>query len=150
MLKFVERFIARTKSEQRVNRLEGFTSDGAVVIRDSRGKRRAEIPNASTKSETLGDDPLAIYKPAGAKHVDAAKAMGNFTGWTFAAVNAIASEVSNIQFRLYHIKGEDHQELGSCKRTRRCSISWYDAFRIKCGMMTRAAISPTAMSGFLF
>src|SRR5713226_2037985 len=56
------------------------------------------------------DDPLAIYKPTGAKHVDAAKAMGNFTGWTYAAVNAIAGEVSNIQLRLYQIKGDDHEE----------------------------------------
>ena len=37
--------------------------------------------------------------------------MGNFTGWTFAAVNAIASEVANIQFRLYQIKGDDQEEL---------------------------------------
>ena len=36
--------------------------------------------------------------------------MGAFTGWTYAAVNAIASEVANIQLRLYQIKGEDHEE----------------------------------------
>src|SRR5260221_12498913 len=83
-----------------LNRYEGFQSDGAVVLRDRRGTRKAEIPEVSLKSETLGDDPLAIYKPTGAKHVDAAKAMGNFTGWTFAAVNAIASEVANIELRL--------------------------------------------------
>jgi phage portal protein BeeE len=58
----------------------------------------------------MGDDPLAIYKPTGAKHVDAAKAMGNFTGRSFAAVNAIASEVANIRWRLYHVKGDDHAE----------------------------------------
>jgi hypothetical protein len=57
----------------------------------------------------MGDDPLAIYKPTGAKSVDAAKAMGNFTGWTFAAVNAIASEVANIQLRLYKVTGDDHE-----------------------------------------
>src|SRR5205807_8015157 len=62
-------------------------------------------------SGTLSDDPLAIYKPTGAKSVDAAKAMGNFTGWTFAAVNAIASEVANIQLRLYRVNGDDHEEL---------------------------------------
>jgi hypothetical protein len=37
--------------------------------------------------------------------------MGNFTGWTYAAVNAIAREVSNIEFRLYQVKGEKHEEL---------------------------------------
>src|SRR5580692_7628007 len=77
------------------NEFVGFQSDGAVVLRDRRGTLKAEIPNVSEKSETLGDDPLAIYKPSGAKQVDAAKAMGNFTGWTYAAVNAIASEVAN-------------------------------------------------------
>ena len=39
-----------------------------------------------------------IYKPSGAKTVDAEKAMRNFTGRTFAAVNAIASEVANIRY----------------------------------------------------
>jgi phage portal protein BeeE len=48
---------------------------------------------------------------SGAKQVDAAKAMGNFTGWTYAAVNAIASEVANIQFRLYQVAGDDQEEV---------------------------------------
>jgi HK97 family phage portal protein len=81
-----------------------------VVLRDRRGTAKAEIPNVDLKSHGMGDDPLAIYRPTGAKHVDAAKAMGNFTGWTYAAVNAIASEVANIQFRLYQVTGDDHQE----------------------------------------
>jgi HK97 family phage portal protein len=38
--------------------------------------------------------------------------MASFNGWTFAAVNAIAREISNIQFRLYQVKGDDdHEEL---------------------------------------
>jgi phage portal protein BeeE len=36
--------------------------------------------------------------------------MASFNGWTFAAVNAIASEVSNIQLRHYQVKGDDHEE----------------------------------------
>src|SRR5208283_3682275 len=51
-----------------------------------------------------------IYKPTGAKSVSASKAMGQFNGWTFAAVNAIASEVANIQFRLFQVTGDDHDE----------------------------------------
>lgn len=98
-----------TKDTTPVNRFEGFQSNGAVVVRDRRGTVKAEIPNVSEKSETLGDN-LAIYKPTGAKRVDAAKAMGSFTGWTYAAVNAIAREASNIQFRLYQVKGDDHIE----------------------------------------
>jgi hypothetical protein len=92
------------------HRYEGFTEDGKVVLRDRRNTRNAEIPNVDLKSETLGDDPLAIYKPTGAKHVDAAKAMGNVTGWTFATVNAIASEIANIQLRLYQVSGDNHEE----------------------------------------
>jgi hypothetical protein len=30
---------------------------------------KAEIPNVELKPETLGDDPLAIYKSTGAKDV---------------------------------------------------------------------------------
>src|SRR5205085_199167 len=89
-----------------VNRYEGVKGDGAVILRDRRGTAKAEIPNVREKSETLSDDPRAIYKPTGAKNVDAAKAMGNFTGWTFAAVSAIASEVANIPLRLHHVNGD--------------------------------------------
>jgi HK97 family phage portal protein len=111
MPKYFRRLVdyASQKDTTPVNRFEGFTSSGAVVLRDRRGTRRAEIPTADEKSFE-GSDALAIYKPSGAKHVDPAKAMGNFTGWTFAAVNAIAREASNIQFRLYQVNGDDHVE----------------------------------------
>ena len=71
-----------------VNRYEGFQSDAAVVLSDRRGTVKAEMPEAEGKGFG-GSDPLAIWKPTGTKSVDAAKAMGNFTGWTYAAVNAI-------------------------------------------------------------
>jgi hypothetical protein len=74
-----------------VNTFEGFQENGAVVLRDRRGTLKAETPGINEKSETLSQDPLAIYKPTGAEQVDAAKAMGNFTGWAFAAVGAIGS-----------------------------------------------------------
>jgi hypothetical protein len=73
-----------------LNPYEGFNEAGAVVLRDRRGTRKAEIPEVSLKSEA-GSDPLAIYKPSGAKQVDAAKAMASFTDSTYASVNAIAS-----------------------------------------------------------
>ena len=103
-------FGASEKDTVPVNQYEGFQSNSAVVMRDRRGTRKAEIPEADTKGFNGGDDPLAIYKPSGAKHVDPSKAMDNFTGWTFAAVNAIASEIANIQWRLYQVKGDDHEE----------------------------------------
>src|SRR5580698_1882625 len=91
------------------NEFVGFQANGAVVLRDRRGTVKAEIPEAEEKGFG-GSDPLAIYKPTGAKSVDPAKAMASFTGWTYAAVNAIASEVSNIQLRLYKITDDDHEE----------------------------------------
>jgi hypothetical protein len=96
------------KNTASVNNYEGFRANGEVVLRDRRGTVKSEIPTVSEKF--VGDDPMAIYRPAGAKSVDAAKAMGNFTGWAYAAVNAIASEVANIQFRLYKINGDDQEE----------------------------------------
>src|ERR1700722_7849468 len=92
------------------NRYEGFTASGAIAVCDRSGTLKAEIPYADAKSGGMGADPMAIYKPSSAQSVSAAKAMGSFTGWTHAAVNAIASEVANIQLRLYKINGEDHEE----------------------------------------
>ena len=43
-------------------------------------RTQGEFPDIDTKSETLRGDPLAICKPTGAKHVDAAATIGNFTG----------------------------------------------------------------------
>ena len=101
MPEFFNRILGRQeKNTIPVNRYEGFTETGAVILRDRRHTRKAEIPDAETKSAPMGDDPLSIYKPTGAKSDDAANAMGNFTGWTFAAVNAIASEAARIQCRL--------------------------------------------------
>jgi hypothetical protein len=91
-----------------LNRYSGFTNDG-VVITNRRGTKRVGIPDAEGKAFGMGSDPLAIYRPAGAKTVSAAKAMGN--GWIFAAVNAIASEVATIQLRLYQVKGDKHEEV---------------------------------------
>jgi HK97 family phage portal protein len=97
------------KDTASVNSYEGFQGNGAVVLRDRRGTAKAEIPEITEKGFD-GGNPLAIYKPTGAKSVSPAKAMASFNGWTFAAVNAIASEVSNIQLRLYQVKGDDHEE----------------------------------------
>jgi hypothetical protein len=50
------------------------------MLRDRPSTRKAGIPAAETKSAPMGDDPLAIYKPTDAKSVDAAKAVGSFSG----------------------------------------------------------------------
>src|ERR1700735_1167789 len=94
-LKSVARFVtADQKDTAPVNAYEGFQSNGAVVLRDRRGTLKSEIPEVNEKGYD-GGNPLAIYKPTGAKAVSPAKAMASFNGWTFAAVNAIASEVAN-------------------------------------------------------
>ena len=79
------------------NRYEGFKDTGGVVLRDRRGTAKAEIPDADFKSIGMGDNPLALYKPSTAKADNAAKAMASFNGWTYAAVNAIASEVELVR-----------------------------------------------------
>jgi HK97 family phage portal protein len=106
-----DRIEANRKGTITPNRFVGTTTQGAVVLEDRRGTRKAEIPNVDTKSSVLGNDPLAIYKPDGAKPIDAGRAMANFNGWTYAAVNAIAMEAVGIQLRLYQVKGKDHKEL---------------------------------------
>ena len=99
------------KDADRPHRFDGFTSDGRVVLTDFRGRSEARLPEADTKGSNGFGDPLAIYKPTGAKDIDPARAMGEFRGWAYAAINAIAREVSNIQIRLYQIKGEEHVEI---------------------------------------
>ncbi len=107
---FNERF--NRKDTLSVNIYGGFNSRGEVIVRDRRGTLKAELPNTDERSLTLGNDPLAICKPSGAKTIDAAKAVGNFTNRTYAAVNAIASEVANIQLRHCKVTGDDQEEVG--------------------------------------
>jgi hypothetical protein len=57
-----------------VNRYEGFQGNGADVLRDRRGTSKAEIPDVDEKG-FAGSDPLAIYKPTGAKTVSASRAI---------------------------------------------------------------------------
>jgi hypothetical protein len=73
------------KNTTLVNEFVGFQGGGAVAIRDRRGTLKAEIPAISEKSETLGDDPRDLQADR-RQHVGAAKAMGKFTGWIYAAI----------------------------------------------------------------
>ena len=50
-----------------VNAYEGFTSRSEVVLRDRRGTVKAKIAGAYEKGFSGGSDPLAIYRPTGAK-----------------------------------------------------------------------------------
>ena len=53
---------------------------------------------------------FAIERPGGGHHIDPEKALANNRGYVFAAVNAKAREVQNIDFRLFEVDGKDHQE----------------------------------------
>jgi hypothetical protein len=73
-LKSVVRLVtSRPKDTAPLNGFEGFQGNGAVDVRDRRGTLKSEIPEVVEKS--IGDDPLAIYKRPGAKHVSPSKAM---------------------------------------------------------------------------
>lgn len=54
---------------------------------------------------------FVIDRPSAGSHIDAAKAMENNTGFVYAATKAIAREVMNIEFRLFQVKGKNHDEL---------------------------------------
>jgi hypothetical protein len=71
----------RQKDTASVNTFEGFQGNGAIVLRDRRGTAKAEIPEVAEKGYG-GGDPLAIYKPTGAKSVSPQKAMASFNGIT--------------------------------------------------------------------
>jgi len=60
----------------------------------------------------IGSDAnqFAIYRPSGGNHIDPAKALANNRGYVYAAVNAIAREVMNIDWRLFEVTGKDHEE----------------------------------------
>ena len=55
---------------------------------------------------------MVVEAPSGGQ-VDAAKALDNFKGFPYAAVNAITREVMNIEFRPFSTKGKEPTELDS-------------------------------------
>jgi HK97 family phage portal protein len=57
-----------------------------------------------------GGNQFVIERPGGGHHIDPEKALANNRGYVYAAVNAKAREVQNIDFRLFEVNGEDHQE----------------------------------------
>jgi HK97 family phage portal protein len=61
-------------------------------------------------SEISGPNQFVIERPSGGQ-IDAARAMENFKGIAYAAINAIAREVMNIDFRLFQGTGDDTEEL---------------------------------------
>jgi hypothetical protein len=60
--------------------------------------------------EIDGGNQFVIERPGGGHHIDPEKALANNLGYVYAAVNAKAREMQNIDFRLFSVKGDDHDE----------------------------------------
>src|ERR1035437_2723838 len=62
--------------------------------------------------EVGASNGLSIPRPGSGKFVDSSRAMDAHFGWVYAAIKAIADEVSNIEFKLYEIdKAGEHGEV---------------------------------------
>jgi HK97 family phage portal protein len=57
-----------------------------------------------------GSNSMAIERPSGSNPISAERAILNNKGFVYAAVNAKAREVMAIDWRLFEVKGEDHEE----------------------------------------
>lgn len=53
---------------------------------------------------------MAIHRPGSNQAIDPQRAMDAHHGWAYAAVKAISDEIANIEFRLFMIKGDEHEE----------------------------------------
>jgi HK97 family phage portal protein len=76
------------------------------VIKRTKGKDGSAVFGEFSQS----GNQFAIERPGGGHHIDPEKALANNRGYVYAAVNAKAREVQNIDFRLFEVNGEDHQE----------------------------------------
>lgn len=66
------------------------------------GKRFGEFPG--------GANPMAIDRPSGGNPITAERAILNNKGFVYAAVNAKAREVMTIDWRLFEVNGDEHEE----------------------------------------
>jgi HK97 family phage portal protein len=57
-----------------------------------------------------GGNSMVIERPSGSNPIDAARALENNKGFVYAAVNAKAREVMAIDWRLFEVDGDDHEE----------------------------------------
>lgn len=87
-----------------------------ILLPDQKGRAR-ELSGGSQMhmkgmvgGVMIGDDGLRIDRPGNAKRIPAGAAMQAFTGWAYAGINAIASEVATISWRLFKIQSDDDRE----------------------------------------
>jgi HK97 family phage portal protein len=60
--------------------------------------------------EISGGNQFVIERPSGTNPIDAARAIENNKGFVYASVNAKAREVMAIDWRLFQVNGDDHEE----------------------------------------
>jgi HK97 family phage portal protein len=60
--------------------------------------------------ELDGGNSMVLERPSGMNPIDAARALGNNKGFVYAAVNAKAREVMAIDWRLFEVTGDEHEE----------------------------------------
>lgn len=84
---------------------------GVTMTRYGLIKRVAGKGGSSVVGEISGSNSqFVIERPGGGNHIDPERALANNRGYVYAAVNAKAREVQNIDFRLFQVNGEDHNE----------------------------------------
>jgi HK97 family phage portal protein len=65
----------------------------------------------SVFGEFMGNsNPMAIDRPSGGNQIDASRAIFNNKGFVYASVNAKAREVMAIDWRLFEVNGDEHEE----------------------------------------
>jgi hypothetical protein len=101
------RNIAARIDPETYSQSQGFTMTRYGLVKAVGGK--------FSEIDTPGNQ-FAIERPGGGRHIDPEKALANNRGYVYAAVNAKAREVMNIDFRMFEVNEDDHEE----KTTHEC------------------------------
>ncbi len=86
----------------------GLYTENVEKTMDENGKVKSQ---KSVIGEVQSADQFVLPRPGGGAPIDTAKAMASYKNFVFAATNAVAREVQNIDFRLFQVKGKKHNEL---------------------------------------
>jgi HK97 family phage portal protein len=109
------RAILKTLTKLRPSDEFYFDHRGAIMVTDQEVIKRdgsiVKIRGVQAMGGSGGSDSLSIHRPGSGQSIDASRAMDAYKNWVFAAVRAIADEVANIDFRVYQITGDEHEEV---------------------------------------
>jgi HK97 family phage portal protein len=68
------------------------------------------VKAAGGKFSEISGNQFVIERPGAGTHINPSKALANNRGFVYAAMNAIAREVMTIDWRLFEVDGDDHEE----------------------------------------